>query len=235
MNIRAYQGIAAGAWVPPAPQLLKDVLMLVIGYRADPTVLREVLPPGLEPHESGLVQMNMYECPDPARTSGFGAFSLTYLTVEVAGHDSQAAEGTLCVPGRYWVGYWNSSARVRTFAREQAGIPALPGECTWTVEGDRLVSRLSVDGATVIEATARVGTDPSPRRRHERHQRVAGDPDPVHRTPACGAGREHLVRVPARIPVRPVRPAEPAGNRGRPARQRHVHLFHGPADPRLPG
>jgi hypothetical protein len=159
MNPTVYSGMAGGAWTPPAPQLLKDVLMLIVGYRADPDVLRDLLPPGLEPHESGAVQMNMYECPDPAQTSGFGAFSLTYLTVEVAGHDSQVAEGTMAVPGRFWVGYWNSSPRVRTYAREQAGIPALPGECTWTHEGDRLRSRLTVDGATAIETVATVGTE----------------------------------------------------------------------------
>jgi hypothetical protein len=36
--------------------------MLIVGYRADPEVLRGMLPPGLEPNESGFVQMNMY-CP----------------------------------------------------------------------------------------------------------------------------------------------------------------------------
>ncbi|GEL20429.1 acetoacetate decarboxylase family protein [Pseudonocardia asaccharolytica] len=159
MNTAPYSGMAGGAWTPPAPQLLKDVLMLIVGYRADPDVLAQLLPPGLEPHPSGLIQMNMYECPDPAQTSGFGAFSLTYLTVEIAGHDSQTADGTMSIPGRYWVGYWNSSPRVRTYAREQAGIPALPGECTWTLDGDRLLSRLSVDGTPAIEVTARVGTE----------------------------------------------------------------------------
>jgi hypothetical protein len=46
----------------------------------------------LEPHPNGMVQMNMYEVQDN-QTSGFGPFSLTYLTVEIAGHDSYAAEG----------------------------------------------------------------------------------------------------------------------------------------------
>jgi acetoacetate decarboxylase len=97
-----YAGMPAGVWFLPTPQLLKDVRMIIVGYRADEDALRAVLPPGLEPHESRQVQMNMYECPDPAQTSGFGAFTLTYLTVEVAGHDSLAAEGSLAIPGRYF-------------------------------------------------------------------------------------------------------------------------------------
>lgn len=157
-DVDRYSGMAGGTWSPPAPQLLKDVLMLIVGYRADRQALADLLPPGLEPHESGLVQMNMYECPDPGQTSGFGAFSLTYLTIEVAGHDSFAADGALAIPGRFWVGYWASSARVRTYARETSGIPALPGECTWTHEGGVLTSRLSVEDALAIEVVAEVGT-----------------------------------------------------------------------------
>jgi hypothetical protein len=151
---RRYGGMTGGAWAPPTPQLLKDVWMLIVGYKAEGHVLRDLLPPGLEPHPSGLIQMNMYVCPDPAQTSGFGAFSLTYLTVEVAGHDSTAAEGTIAIPGQYWVGYWNESSRVRTYAREAVGIPALPDACAWERTGDRLVSTLTVDGTPVIRTTA---------------------------------------------------------------------------------
>ena len=151
-----YTGMPAGTWFPPTPQVLKNVWMLIVGYKADPDAIRAVLPPGLEPHDSGLVQMNMYELPDPADTSGFGAFSLTYLTVEVAGHDSLAAEGTMTLPGRYYVHYWNSSERVRTYVREGAGIPAEPGVCSWSRDADKLVSTLSVEGQEVIKATAAV-------------------------------------------------------------------------------
>jgi len=149
-----YTGMAGGGFVPPAPQLLKDVQMLIVGYKADRHVIASLLPPGLEPHESGLIQMNMYVCPDAAQTSGFGAFSLTYLTAEIAGHDSYAADGTLPIPGRFWLGYWNSSDRVRNYAREAVGIPALAGTCNWEREGSRLVSTLTVDGKPVIQARA---------------------------------------------------------------------------------
>lgn len=149
-----YTGMPAEVWAPPTPQLIKDAWMLIVGYRADPAALAAVLPPGLRPHDNGLVQMNMYTVPDPAQTSGFGAFSLTYLTVEVADHDSLASEGTMAIPGRYFAYYWNSSDRVRTYARETAGIPAMSGVRSWTRDGSRLVSTLTVDDRPVIQATA---------------------------------------------------------------------------------
>jgi acetoacetate decarboxylase len=155
----AYVGMAGGSFVPPAPQLLKGVQMLIVGYRSDRDTIASLLPPGLEPHESSLIQMNMYVCPDAAQTSGFGAFSLTYLTAEIAGHDSYAADGTMAIPGRYWLGYWNSSNRVRSYARESVGIPALDGTCTWGREGSQLVSTLQVGGRPMIRARARTGED----------------------------------------------------------------------------
>jgi Acetoacetate decarboxylase (ADC) len=154
----AYAGMSGGDWTPPAPQLLRDVPMLIVGYRADRDALCRWLPPGLEAHESGVVQMNMYECPDARMNSGFGAFTLTYLTVEVAGHDSYAADGSVPIPGRYWVGYWTDSDRVRRYARESVGIPALAGSCAWQRDGDRLRSTLTVGQRTVIEAEAVVGS-----------------------------------------------------------------------------
>jgi acetoacetate decarboxylase len=143
-------------WFPPTPQLIKDAWMLIIGYKADPETLQAVLPPGLDPHPNSLVQMNMYEVPDGNQTSGFGPYSLTYLTVEIADHDSLAADGTMAIPGRFFVYYWNSSERVRRYAREAAGIPALPGSCSWSREGNKLISTLTVDDQPVIRAVASV-------------------------------------------------------------------------------
>ncbi|MEZ0214362.1 MAG: acetoacetate decarboxylase family protein [Xanthobacteraceae bacterium] len=146
----------SGYWHPTAPVLLKDVWTLAITYKADPEVIRRWLPPELEPHPDGRVEMTMYSIPDPNQTSGFGAFSLTYMTLEVAGLDGYSAEGAGKIPGRYWATYWNSSHRVRTYARESVGIPARPGACFWTRDGDRLTSRLEIDGVTAIELKADV-------------------------------------------------------------------------------
>jgi acetoacetate decarboxylase len=144
----------AGTWFPPTPQLIKDAWMLIAGYKADPDALQTVLPPGLEPHANGLVQMNMYIVPDANQTSGFGSFSLTYLTIEIADHDSLAADGSMRIPGRFFAFYWNSSDRVRTYAREACGIPAVPGSCSWSRTENSLISTLTVDERPVITAVA---------------------------------------------------------------------------------
>lgn len=155
-----YTGMPSNLWAPPSPQLIRGARMLIVGYRAASEALAEILPPGLEPHENGLVQMNMYEVAAD-QTSGFGAFSLTYLTVEVAGHDSLAAEGTMPIPGRFFAYYWNSSPRVISYARESAGIPALHGERTGKTENGVLTSTLTVEGKDVITATASVTDTPA--------------------------------------------------------------------------
>jgi acetoacetate decarboxylase len=127
--------------------------MIIIGYRADTDAIEEVLPPGLQAHPSGLVQMNMYEVP-AEQTSGFGAFSLTYLSVEVANHDSYAADGTMPIPGRYFAYYWNSSARVCAYVRESIGVRAMPGERRAESRDGKLQSILKVEGRDVIRVTA---------------------------------------------------------------------------------
>jgi hypothetical protein len=160
-NVIPYTGMPKGKWtIPPTPQLIKDAWMLIVGYKADPIALRELLPPGLEPHPNGLVQMNMYDIPDPNQTSGFGSFSLTYLTIEVECHDSLASNGTIRIPERYFAHYWNSSDLMRMYAREFCGIPALPGSCSWQHIDNELLSTLTVDGRPVIKATAEVGDEP---------------------------------------------------------------------------
>lgn len=156
-----YSGMPPGEQIP-APQLLTDVQMLIVGFEADPDVLANALPPGLEPHPNNLIQMNMYEVPSSEQSSHLDSYSLTYLSVEVADNDSRAisaAGGEMAIPGRYWVGYWNDSLAMQAFAREVGGIPSLAGSCQWEKSDGELVSTLSVDGRDVIEAHAEVGDD----------------------------------------------------------------------------
>lgn len=132
--------------------------MIIVGYEADREALQEMLPPGLTPHPNNSIQMNMYEI-EADQSSGFGGFSLTYLTVEIDGHDSRAGDGTVSIPGRFFAYYWNSSPRVISYAREGAGIPALPGVRTAEVTDGKLTSALSVDGSEVIKLAASVTDD----------------------------------------------------------------------------
>lgn len=149
-----------GAATPP--QLIKNAPTLLVGYEADPDALREMLPPELEPHPNNLVQMNMYRVPDDRRTSQMDEYTLTYLTVEVAGRDSSATTASgheFEIPGRYWAGYWTDAPGMETFAREQYGLSPREGTCSWERDGDDLVSTLAVDGTAVIEAEATVGDE----------------------------------------------------------------------------
>src|SRR4051794_18351849 len=155
-----YRGMPPTLWAPPTPQLIRGARMLILGYQADPEALADVLPPGLRPHPNNLVQMNMYDVTGE-QTSGFGAFSLTYLTVEVEGHDSLAAEGAMPIPGRFFAYYWNSSPRVLAYAREAAGIPAMYGSRRRELTGGSLTSTLQVEGRDVITARMSVTEDPA--------------------------------------------------------------------------
>ncbi|MEU6700095.1 hypothetical protein [Pseudonocardia sp. NPDC046786] len=56
-----YRGMPPQIWAPPAPQLIRNARMLIVGYEARREALEAVLPPGLTPHPNNLVQMNMYE------------------------------------------------------------------------------------------------------------------------------------------------------------------------------
>jgi acetoacetate decarboxylase len=142
----------------PAPQLVTDAWMLIIGFEADPEVLKAFLPPGLEPNPSHLVVMNMYTVPDASQTSGFGAYTLTYLTVQLAGQDSYIMGSSTGEPGRYFAFYYNSSPLMRDFTK-RVGIPAEEGMTKQTKENGKLTSVLEVGGKPFIVATADVGDE----------------------------------------------------------------------------
>ncbi len=140
-----------------APQLIKDSRMLYFGWvPADPAAVAALVPAGLTPVVSRAVYINQYVVDRPEQTSGFGAYSLTYLGVDLAGLD--LADGT---PGRWWTHYFNSSLGMREYAAER-GLPAEPGETVLELDGDVLTATTSVGGAPLIRTRARVGpTDPA--------------------------------------------------------------------------
>jgi hypothetical protein len=93
--------------VPPAPQVVTDAWMLYIGFEADPAAIKSFLPLGLESHPNNMVVMNMYTVHDAFQTSGFGAYTLTYLTVQVKDHDAYTMGSSSTEPSRYWAGHLN--------------------------------------------------------------------------------------------------------------------------------
>ncbi|MEZ5098801.1 MAG: hypothetical protein R3C15_03165 [Thermoleophilia bacterium] len=139
-----------------APQLITNARMLYLVWRpADPAASAALLPDGLAPAEPPAVYLNQYVVDDPLQTSngadpdGFGAYSLTYLGVDLGGLVTEAG-----VPGRFWTHYWNSSPSMIRYALDH-GVPATAGETRLDLDGDTLVARSIVDGAEVIRTTAR--------------------------------------------------------------------------------
>ena len=145
----------------PAPQLVTDAWMFIAAYKADPKVLKELLPPGLEPSPDGQVVINMYTVPEAEQTSGFGAYTLTYLTIELKGRDSYVMGSDVTYPGRYFVHYFNSSPVMRKFTK-QVGIPVQKGMTSTVVKNGKLTATLKVKGKPFIVAKAKVGSELSP-------------------------------------------------------------------------
>ena len=142
----------------PSPQLVTDAWMFIAAFKANPKALKKLLPPGLELNPNGQVVINMYTVPDGTETSGFGAYTLTYVTVEVKGHDSYTKDAPAGFPGRYFTYYFNSSPKMRKFTKA-AGIPAQAGFTTTTVKEGKLTATLEVDGKPFIVSTADVGSE----------------------------------------------------------------------------
>jgi hypothetical protein len=136
-----------------APQLVVNSRMIYFGWvPADPDAVAALVPEGLKPAPNRQVFMNQYVVDDAVQTSGFGAYSLTYLGPDLSGVD--APDGV--TPGRWWTHYFNSSPVVRDYATAR-GVPASAGTTTIEVKGHRLVATTEADGVPVIRTTARVG------------------------------------------------------------------------------
>jgi hypothetical protein len=139
------------------PQLITNARMLyAVWLPADPEAVAALAPEGLAPAEGSPVYINQYVVDAAAQTSsaasadGFGAYSLTYLGVELAGLDTEAG-----VPGRWWTHYFNSSPNMIRYAAAQ-GVPATSGDTDLALGGGTLVATSSVGGEPVIRTTARV-------------------------------------------------------------------------------
>ena len=140
-----------------APQLITNSRMLYLCWvPEDPDAAKALVPAGLTPDERGIVYMNQYVVDDPKQTSNgglpgeFGAYSLTYLGVELQGLDAQPG-----IPGRWWTHYFNSSENMSGYAADR-GLPAEPGQTVLEFEGDTLVATTSLGGVPIIRTTCDV-------------------------------------------------------------------------------
>jgi hypothetical protein len=139
------------------PQLIVGARMLyLVWLPAEPAAVEALVPEDLRAAEGPPVFMNQYVVDEAAQTSnaasadGFGAYSLTYLGVDLAGLDLE--DGT---PGRWWTHYLNSSPNMIRYAADH-GIPAGSGRTTLELESGTLIATTFVDDSPVIRTTARV-------------------------------------------------------------------------------
>jgi hypothetical protein len=138
-----------------SPQLVLNSRMIYTSWiPADPEACARLLPRALKPAANRAVYMNQYVVDSAQQTTGFGAYSLTYLGVDVADH--LAPDGV--TPARFFTHYFNSSKVMRAYVRER-GVPATPGTTTLELDGGTLVATTYVDDAPVIRTRAAVGDD----------------------------------------------------------------------------
>ncbi|WNG26931.1 hypothetical protein F0U62_25110 [Cystobacter fuscus] len=137
-----------------APQLVINSRMLYSSWiPADPHAAAALLAPGLRPAANRAVYMNQYVVDSAEQTSSFGAYSLTYLGVDLAGRT--APDGV--TPARFFTHYFNSSGTVRAYVLER-GVPASQGTTALELTGNELVATTRVDGVPIIRTVARVGS-----------------------------------------------------------------------------
>ncbi|MGQ0618119.1 MAG: hypothetical protein ACT4PW_14215 [Acidimicrobiia bacterium] len=139
------------------PQLIVDARMLyLVWLPEDGDAVAKLVPDGLTPRDDRAVYINQYVVDDPVQTSntkdpdGFGAYSLTYLGVDLQGLDADAD-----TPGRFWTHYMNSSEPMRRYAAAH-GVPASSGHTSLELEDQTLTATTYVDGTPVIRTTATV-------------------------------------------------------------------------------
>jgi len=137
------------------PQMVVGSRMLYFGWiPEDPEAVAAMVPTSLKVAENKAIFMNQYVVDREEQTSGFGAYSLTYIGPDLAGHDVPT-DGT---PARWWTHYFNSSAPMREYASAR-GVPATPGRTTLELSGETLVATTYSDDTPVIRSTVSVGSE----------------------------------------------------------------------------
>src|SRR5207245_6438650 len=133
-----------------APQLIVGARMLyLVWLPEDSAAAAALVPDELTAAQGSPVFMNQYVVDDARQTSsaaaedGFGAYSLTYLGIDLAGLDAE--DGT---PGRWWTHYLDSSPNMIRYAAEH-GVPAGAGRTELDLSGGRLVATTLVGDAPI--------------------------------------------------------------------------------------
>ncbi|PWU44947.1 hypothetical protein DLE60_34245 [Micromonospora globispora] len=194
-----------------APQLVVNARLLLFSWLpADPDAVAALVPDGLRPRPDRQVFLCQYVVDDESQTSGFGAYSLTYLGVSLVGMDPPEGD----VPGGWWTHYLASSPRVREYAAVR-GVPVSAGQTSVNVRGEQLTAETRVDGRPLIRTVARVGdTGHVIRSGHHRYvtardgELISAD-YPYVAEPVAPFEIESVEFLVPEHPVYPLRPANP--------------------------
>jgi hypothetical protein len=194
-----------------APQMVVNSRMLYTSWTpADPEAAAALLPAGAPP-PAGPVYMNQYVVDTDDQTSGFGAYSLTYLGLDLAGHF--APDGV--TPARYMLFYFNSSPVMREYTIREYGLPAEPGSTELTQEGGRVEATTAAGGDPIIRTRATAGDGIALVARgmltyvREMNGRIMAGNFPYIADMADGFAVEEVAFLDPAHPVYALRPAEP--------------------------
>jgi hypothetical protein len=138
-----------------APQLVLHSRMIYTSWiPADPEACARLLPRALRPAPNRAVYMNHYVVDSAQQTTGFGAYSLTYLGLDVADHLAPAPPSTPSGRSRRWRSCPRpASTRRATPSSTQGGRRTWgrPGsKAGWVKEGGAEVNPLCRAGAPSV-------------------------------------------------------------------------------------
>jgi len=128
----------------PGPYQYRGDNVLLLLYTCDEEALSEVLPSELEPLEGNLVVICCIDCPD---VNDMGPHNFTMPCIPVRYGD---------YTGQYVPYLYTSTDASLACYREAQGWPAVLGETTMRVTGDRVQVEVTRAGRRVLEATAEV-------------------------------------------------------------------------------
>lgn len=144
------------------PQVMRSKCAVYMVWRAaDPEAVVASVPRELQPAERAVVFLNQYVVDRAEHTSsadhprGFGAYSLTYIGVDLQGFDTEDQGEAGISPGRWWVHYINSSANMRAYMERQ-GAPVMAGRTLLDVDNDIVTATTLVDDQPIIRTRTRV-------------------------------------------------------------------------------
>lgn len=144
------------------PQLIVDARMLYLVWTPEnPSAVEALVPSGLKPNAERSCYINQYVVDEANQTSNsdeketFGAYSLTYLGVDLEGLDTEAG-----VPGRWWTHYMDSSSNMIEYAIEH-GVPASSGKYSTilNIENSTLTATSYDNDVPIIRTVAKVGLE----------------------------------------------------------------------------